>query len=345
MEHLTSLCTSFFGVKNAKRMIFHYLDEEADPIQFSTDLELTYALKYYSIESSDDPSSCLFKIRFSLKKPLVISRNLEKPEQEQEQEEEIKELDSIKEETPVLSKETARDVESTNSPPPSPSPMRRRLQAGDVIQLVSQGLNVVLAKKTPVDSDQSEGSNSDDSSSSKSKKKNKASKKEKEELAVFGSSASSDEACSQWIVEKVTSAAAASSSSSSSSTDKVEEEEIIFLKNNSRAHLKSHLRASESGDKLSHNGGVGFWAKFVVHYEPSPTGSADHHHDDGLLLLKLRNLGRSSQQLKSKKAHAHTAAANTSFIGLIPEATGKTGAVRADLNKEDKHTLFNVRFI
>jgi len=62
-NELTSLCTYFFGVKNTRRMLLQYKDEDGDLVQISTDTELAYALQYCATNTNPR----VLRLQFSLR--------------------------------------------------------------------------------------------------------------------------------------------------------------------------------------------------------------------------------------------------------------------------------------
>jgi len=305
-QRLTSLCTLFFGVKNTRRMLFQYKDEDGDLVQISTDAELAYALQFYATNTSPR----VLRLQFSLRQ---CKYKRGSPEDNQS--------------SPDLSTPNNVDINHERVLTTRALPMKK-LQEGDVIQLSNRGLHLVLSSNNSQEEREEDEVVADAEEEKQSKRKFKKMKPQ------FEVSASSDDSeASHWIVEKALPKKKKKNDNKDEGVNigsQKDDEEIIFLKNKKKSAIDdSHLRVNPTGERVVHKsiGGTGLWARFCVEYVASSG------------CIRLRSVGRS--HLKNADA------ATNAFLGIVQEASKSDAShvVRANLNKDDKRALFNVRFI
>jgi len=263
-QQLTSLCTLFFGVKNTRRMLLQYKDEDGDLVQISTDAEFAYALEFYATNTKPR----VLKLKFSLKQ---CKNKRYSPEDNES---------SLDLSTP------ARDRSNQTRA----LPIGRKLQEGNVIQLSSGRFHLALSENN--------SSQEKDEDEEEEAQEEKGSKKFKKMQPQFIVSASSDDSeASQWIVEKPLPKKMKKNDKKDEHANvdsQKEEPEIIFLKNKSLSAIgNSHLSVNPTGEKVFHNGANGPWARLCVEYVGSSDGC-----------IRLRSVGRSKLKKADAAANA-----------------------------------------
>jgi len=266
-QRLTSVCTLFFGVKNTRRMLFQYKDEDGDLVQISTDAELAYALQYCATNTNPR----VLRLQFSLKQ---WKNKKGSPEDNQSSRDLC---------TPNNADSNHEKVSTTRALP------MKKLQEGDVIQLSnSGGLHLVLSSNHS--QEEEEEFDDDDQEEKRFKRKFK---KMKPQFIV--SAGSDDSEASQWIVEKALPKKKKKNDSKNEGVNidsKKDDQEIFFLKNKKKSTVdNSYLRVNQTGEKVVHKSGTGIWARFCVEY----VGSSG--------CIRLRSVGRS--HLKNADAAAN----------------------------------------